>query len=116
MRRAITGALGGLFVGFLTLAAVLAVSVECHPYRISLPSQPWPVLCSEPVYGLITYLAFPVNLISNDLSKAVLLSPLSLSVYVLVGVLIASTLKPSRQSRQASCDEPDSAPGDRKRA
>ena len=83
-------------VGLLALAAALSMSVQCLPYRISMPAKPWPAICSDPVYGLITYLAFPVNLISNDLSKAVLLSPLSLSVYVLLGVLIASTHKPSR--------------------
>ena len=98
MRRAITGALAGLFAGFLALAAVLAVSVHCLPYHISQPAPPWPAICSDPVYGLITYLAFPVNLITNELSEAVLLSPLSLSAYVLLGVLIASTLKPSGQS------------------
>ena len=86
----------GLLAGFAALSGVLAVSVLCLPYRISSPAQPWPWLCSDPVYPVIAYFAFPVNLLSNELSSAVRLAPLSLLLYASLGALIASILSGSR--------------------
>jgi hypothetical protein len=90
IRRAITGALIGGAIGLLVLAAVFGVAVHCLPYRISSPTQPWPAFCADPAYSLITYLAFPVNVISNDLSEAIYLAPLSLLTYATLGALIGS--------------------------
>jgi hypothetical protein len=94
--RAIVGALIGGAIGLLALAAVFGVAVYCLPYRISMPAQPWPALCANPVYPLITYLAFPVNLMTDDLSEAVLLAPLSLLVYAALGALIGCARGASR--------------------
>ena len=96
IRKAIAGALIGGITGLLILAAVFGVAVHCLPYRISLPAQPWPAFCADPVYPLITYLAFPVNLMSNDLSEAVFLAPLSLLAYATLGALIGSACGASR--------------------
>ena len=92
------GALIGLIVGFVSLTGLLAITVQCLPYRISFPPQPWPWYCSDPVYGLLGYLAFPVNLLTNDLSQAVALAPLSLVIYIILGTLIGSGLNVARPS------------------
>jgi len=84
------GAISGLLVGASALSGVLAVAVYCLPFRISSPPQPWPWYCADPAYGVIGYLAFPVNLLTNDLSRAVLFAPLSLAIYAALGALIAS--------------------------
>jgi len=97
-RTAITGALLGLLAGSVALVGFLAVAAGCLPYRISSPAQPWPPLCSDPAYRVITYLSFPVNLLSNDLSTAILLAPLSLLMYAILGALIGSALEASRTS------------------
>ena len=97
-RAAITGALLGLLAGSVALMGVLAVAAGCLPYRISSPAHPWPPLCSDPAYRVITYLSFPVNLLSNDLSTAMLLAPLSLLMYAILGALIGSALEASRTS------------------
>jgi hypothetical protein len=96
IRRAVAGALIGGAIGLLVLAAVFGVAVYCMPYRISVPARPWPACCTDPVYALITCLAFPVNLLTNDLSDAVLYAPLSLLVYASLGALIGSARGASR--------------------
>ena len=88
------GAILGLVVGLVILAGVLVIAVRCLPFRISFPPPPWPWYCSDPAYGLIGYLAFPVNLLTNDLSQAILFAPLSLLIYVIFGALIGSRLRP----------------------
>lgn len=90
------GAVIGLVVGVIALAGVFAVAVQCLPIRIVAPPPPWPWYCTDPAYGLIGYLAFPVNLMTNDLARAVLLAPLSLVAYALLGALIASALAAAR--------------------
>ena len=90
------GAALGLVAGLVALAGVFAVAVYCLPFGISSPPPPWPWYCSDPAYGLIGYLAFPVNLLTNDLSQAVLFAPLSLLIYVILGALIGSGVDRSR--------------------
>src|SRR5689334_11935939 len=89
------GAVLGLVIGLVALAGVFAVAVRCVPFHIASPPPPWPWYCSEPAYSLIGYLAFPVNLLTNDLSQAVLLAPLSLLIYVILGALIGLGLEKS---------------------
>ncbi len=88
------GAVLGFVVGLVALAGVFAVAVRCLPFRISLPPPPWPWYCSDPAYGLISYLAFPVNLLTNDLSQAILFAPLSLLIYAILGALIGFLTRP----------------------
>lgn len=85
-----------MVAGLVALMGVLALAVRCLPFRISFPPQPWPWYCSDPAYGLLGYLAFPVNLLTNDLSQAVLFAPLSLLIYAILGALIGSSLDSSR--------------------
>lgn len=82
------GALIGLVAGLVALVGVFAVALYCLNFRISFPPQPWPWICSDPAYGIIVYLAFPVNLLTNDLSEALRFAPLSLLIYVIIGALI----------------------------
>lgn len=84
------GAVIGAIVGLILLTGVLAIARQCLPFRISSPPLPWPWYCSEPAYGVIGYLAFPVNLLTNDLAQAILLAPLSLAVYTILGTVIGS--------------------------
>jgi len=91
------GAVLGLLVGLAVLIGLLAVSVQCLPYRISSPPQPWPWVCTDPVYGMLGYLAFPVNLLTNDLSRALALAPLSLGIYTILGALIGAGLHQARR-------------------
>ena len=86
------GALIGFLVGSAVLIGLLAMSVECLPYRLSFLPQPWPWFCSDPAYGLLGYLAFPANVLTNDLSRAIIYAPLSLAIYVLLGGLIGYVL------------------------
>jgi hypothetical protein len=86
------GALFGLAAGLVALAGVFAVALQCLPYRISQPPPPWPWHCADPAYGVIGYLAFPANLLTNDLAQAVFFAPLSLLIYSLLGALIGSRL------------------------
>lgn len=74
-------------------------------YCISFPSHPWPWYCSDPAYGAIGYLAFPVNLLTNDLSLAIRLAPLSLLIYVVLGSLLKSLLGVLRPSLPDSHDD-----------
>lgn len=71
-------------------------ALHCLPFYISLPPSPWPWYCADPAYRLIGYLAFPVNLLTNDLSQAVLLAPLSLLLYTILGALVGFVLGSSR--------------------
>ncbi len=82
----------GVVVGAIVLAGVFAAAVRCLPFRIAYPPPPWPWYCSDPAYSAILYLAFPVNLLTNDLGQAVLLFPLSLLLYALLGALIGFRL------------------------
>jgi len=45
---------------------------------------------------VIGYLAFPINLLTNDLSQAILLAPLSLLLYTILGALLGFALGSSR--------------------
>ncbi len=95
-RAARRGALFGLVVGLVALGSVLAVVGQCLPFQISFPPPPWPWYCSDLAYGVIGYLAFPVNLITTDLARAVPLAPLSLLMYVFLGMLVGLALGASR--------------------
>lgn len=88
-RAAFVGAMVGLAVGLLVLSAVLALVLRCLPLRIAPPPAPWPWYCTDPAYGLLLYLAFPVNLLTNDLTRGILLAPLSLIGYMLLGLTVA---------------------------
>jgi hypothetical protein len=89
MRRAVaSGALVGCFVGMLGLALALAAAWRCLPYRIAFPPEPWPWVCTAPAFEAVTFLAFPVNLLTDDLSRAVFLSPLTLLTYAALGAVI----------------------------
>lgn len=92
VRAARRGAVLGLAGGLLVLGGVLAVAGHCLPFHISSPQPPWPWYCSDPAYSALSYLAFPVNLLTNDLARAVLLAPLSLALYILLGVLLGLAL------------------------
>ncbi len=91
-RTAVRGAILSLVAGLVTLAGGFAVAVQCLPFRISLPPDPWSWYSTDPAHGLIGYLAFPVNLLTNDLSEAILLAPLSLLMYALLGALASKAL------------------------
>jgi len=92
------GAIIGLVVGLVALAGTLTLSVRCLPFYISSPPPPWPWYCADPAYGVLLYLAFPVNLLTNDLSRAILLAPLSLLIYVLLGALVGLAVDRARSS------------------
>jgi hypothetical protein len=92
------GAVVGLVAGLVAIAGVFAVAVDCLPFRISSPAPPWPWYCSDPAYGIIGYVAFPVNLLTNDLSQAILFAPLSLSICAILGALIGLGIARSRSS------------------
>jgi hypothetical protein len=82
-----------LSLGLVALTSVLAISVQCLPYRITSPSPPW-----YPAYGMLDYLAFPVNVLTNELSQGVVLAPLSLVMNMILGALSGSALSTSRPS------------------
>ena len=90
------GAVFGLVMGLVALAGAFAVTVRCLPFRIAFPPPPWPWYCADPAYGLLGYLAFPVNLLTNDLSRAIVFVPISLMLYALLGALVGSGLGSSR--------------------
>ena len=89
------GAIAGLITGALALASLLALAMHCLPLRISAV-MPMPWYCADPVYGVIGYLAFPVNLLTDDLAQAIWLAPLSLITYTLLGMAIGSMLGKAR--------------------
>jgi hypothetical protein len=86
----------------LVPGGVLAIAGHCLSYRISFPALPWPWYCSDPAYSAIGYLAFPVNLLTNDLARAILLAPLSLLLYILLGVLLGLAFGLSRPIRRSN--------------
>lgn len=98
-RVAITGAMVGLVVGLLVLSGVLALVLRCLPLRIAPPPTPWPWYCADPAYGVLLYLAFPVNVLTNDLTRGIVLAPLSLALYVLLGLTVAVWLAHRRHPR-----------------
>ena len=87
-RAILWGAAGGLAAGLLALGLVFGVALGCLPFHISQPAQPWPWICSGRVFGAIGYLAFPVNLLTDELGRAVTMAPLALVLYSLVGALV----------------------------
>jgi hypothetical protein len=95
-RAAARAAILGFVVGLIALAGVFAVAWRCLPFRIASPPQPWPWYCSDPTYTVVGYLAFPVNLLTNDMSQAALLAPLSLLTYAIIGALIGLGSRRSR--------------------
>ena len=98
LRAAKRGAVSSLAAGLLALGGVLAVVGYCLPFHIYSPQPPWPWYCSDPAYSALGYLAFPVNLLTNDLARAILLAPLSLALYIILGVLLGLALSLSRSS------------------
>ncbi|HMK09879.1 MAG TPA: hypothetical protein VK449_12695 [Anaerolineales bacterium] len=82
------GAIAGLVVGLLAIAVAYLVAARCLPYRITSPAPPWPWVCADPEYAWFGDMAFPVNLLTNDLGRAVLLSPLALAFYATLGMLV----------------------------
>ena len=86
------GAVVGLVTGMVILLGVFAIAVRCLPFHISMSPQTWLWYCTAPVYTVIGYLAFPVNLLTNDLAQAVRFVPFSLALYTLLGALIGSRL------------------------
>ncbi len=93
------GAIAGLITGVLALGGVLAVVLQCLPLRIAPPVAPGPWYCTDPVYGAIGYLAFPVNLLTNDLAAALPLAPLSLVAYALLGMAIGAVARRARSGK-----------------
>ena len=102
LRAARRGAFAGLAAALLVFGGVLAVVEHCLPFHISSPQPPWPWYCSDPAYSAISYLAFPVNLLTNDLARALLFAPFSLLLYILLGVLLGLVLGISRPSAPGS--------------
>lgn len=97
MRHAVQrGATAGCLVGLIALTGAFVAAVRCLPFYISFPPYPWPWYCSDPAYRLIGYLAFPVHLLTNDLSQTILLAPLSLLLYTVLGALVGFVLGSSR--------------------
>lgn len=92
LKSALRGAAAGLVVGVLGSGIALAVAWRCLPFYITYPPSPWPWYCTEPAYPLIGFLAFPVNLLTSDLAQAILLAPLSLLFYTVVGAMIGLAL------------------------
>ena len=88
LRAAAGGAAVGLAAGLLALGGVLTVAGHCLPYHIAAPPPPWPWYCADPAWSALGWLAFPVNLLTNDLARAILLVPLSLALYSLLGGLL----------------------------
>lgn len=78
----------GLAVGVAILTGIYLLALACLPYRLSLLPRPW--TCTDPVYGAVVFLAFPVNLLTDDLSRAVVFAPLSLALYTAIGGIAAS--------------------------
>lgn len=92
------GATAGLVTGILVLGGILAVALQCLPLRIAPPAAPGPWYCADPVYSAIGYLAFPVNLLTNDLATAIPLAPLSLITYALIGMAIGAMAGKARST------------------
>jgi hypothetical protein len=99
IRAAVWGAALGFAAGLLVLGGVFFTARQCLPYHISQPPPPWPWYCTEPAFGLISTLAFPVNLMTNDLAQAVTLAPVSLLLYALLGAGLGLASGMARSSR-----------------
>ena len=82
------GVFFGFLAGVLILLLVFAVALVCLPYRIALPPAGGVWYCTNPIYPAIGYLSLPINVLTNDLSRAYLFAPLSLLLYALIGFLI----------------------------
>lgn len=82
------GALSGAVVGVLVLVVMYLVTGTCLPYLIAEPTTLWPWYCARPTYGLLTYLTFPINVLTNDLASAAKLAPLTLLFYAVIGALL----------------------------
>ena len=102
IRAAGQGAILGLAAGLLALGSVFMAARQCLPFHISLPQPPWPWYCTEPTFSVIGYLAFPVNLLTDDLARAVSLAPASLALYALLGAGIGLVSGMTRFSRRKS--------------
>jgi hypothetical protein len=100
IRAAVWGAVLGLAAGLLALGSVFLTARQCLPFHISQPPPPWPWYCSDPAFGVISTLAFPVNLLTNDLGRVIFLAPLSLLLYVLLGAGIGLASGMARSSRK----------------
>jgi hypothetical protein len=87
-RTMVIGAVAGLGVGVILLAGVLGVAARCLPWRIAMPPSPWPWYCADPAYRVLLYLAFPVNLLTDDLARGIRLAPLALALYMVGGIII----------------------------
>ena len=97
-RSATRGAALGLTAGLIGLAGGLAAAAHCLPDRIASPASPGPWICSDPAFAALGLLAFPVNLLTNDLGQAVVLAPLALVSYGILGALIGLGLDRPRPS------------------
>jgi len=87
------GAVIGFLAGLFSSAVALAVVWRCLPFYITYPHIPWPWYCTAPVYPVIGFLAFPVNLLTSDLAQAVALAPLSWLFYTLSGAILGAALR-----------------------
>ena len=86
VRTEFKGALFGFSIGVIILSLVFGLVLFCFPYRLSVLSNP--LLCRDPFFNLFGYLSFPVNILTNDLSRVVFFSPLPLLIYTTLGVLL----------------------------
>jgi hypothetical protein len=77
-------------VGLAALGGAWAVAVACLPFRITSLPPPWH--CSDPAFRVLLYLAFPANVLTNDLALAVYFAPLSLLIYAILGALVGRWL------------------------
>lgn len=93
------GAVIGFLAGLFSSAVALAVVWRCLPFYITYPHIPWPWYCTAPVYPVIGFLAFPVNLLTGDLAQAVALAPLSWLFYALAGAILGAALRWLRSRR-----------------
>jgi hypothetical protein len=87
IRYVMRGAVIGLAAGLFALVFTFVIAWRCLPFHISQPPPPWPWVCSDPAFGVLDTLAFPVNLLTNDLARAIPLAPLSLLFYATLGTL-----------------------------
>jgi len=84
----IKGAVIGLLIGAIALAALYYIALQCLPYFVSQPDATWPWYCVPTTYAWLVYFAFPIPLLVNDFSQVVYYAPLTLLCYALIGALI----------------------------
>ena len=77
------GGLYGLLVGIVANLGVFFLTVSCLTFSLSFP---W--YCETVSYHFVQYFAFPANVLTNALDQAVMFSPLSLLIYVVIGMCI----------------------------